>query len=112
MNYLLRVASLAEAGTGVALLVYPPIIVRMLFGADISGTGIFMSRIAGIALVGLGVACLPAANLRRAFIGMLTYSVLATGRTVGVLLWPAVAAHACLSVLLTLGRLKQPKNPA
>jgi len=34
-------------------------VVRVLFAADVTGAGILMSRIAGIGLLGFGVACLP-----------------------------------------------------
>ena len=36
MNAILMLAALAEAGTGVILLVYPPIVVRLLFDAEIA----------------------------------------------------------------------------
>ena len=58
-NKVLALAATAEAGTGVLLLAWPPIVVRLLFGAEISGVGVIMSRIAGIALIGLGVSCWP-----------------------------------------------------
>ena len=56
-------------------------------------------------LIGLGIACWPGPPL----VGMLTYSALVTlylaylgfaGGLTGVFLWPAVALHAILSVLL------------
>jgi len=68
-----------------------------------------MSRLAGICLIGLGVACWPSGDTLRAFYGMVTYSTLAMlyliyigvhGEAVGPLLWPAVVAHAVLNVLL------------
>ena len=120
MNTILMLAALAEAGTGVILLVYPSIIVRLLFDAEIVGAGVNMSRLAGIALIGLGVACWPATDNRRAFYGMVTYSVLAMlfliyigvrGEGVGLLLWPAVVVHAILIVLLGGAWLKQRKSP-
>ena len=37
MKNLLAVASVGEAITGLVLLVYPPIVVRLLFGAEIVG---------------------------------------------------------------------------
>jgi hypothetical protein len=101
-------AALAEAGTGVMLLAYPPILVRLLFDAEIAGAGVVMSRLAGIALLGLGAACWPGADSRRAFYGMLTYSTMAMvylivigvrGEGVGLLLWPGVVVHAILIVL-------------
>ena len=45
----LAFAALAEAGTGVIVLACPPIVVRLLFAAEISGAGVLMSRFAGIA---------------------------------------------------------------
>ena len=47
MKNLLAVAAVGEAITGLVLLVYPPIVVRLLFGAEIAGAGVVMSRILG-----------------------------------------------------------------
>jgi hypothetical protein len=113
-------AAAAEAATGVILLAYPPIVVRLLFAADISGAGVETSRFAGISLIGLGVACWPAEGSAQPLYGMLTYSTLATlymfaigvGGYVGILLWPAVVVHAILTVLLGRAWLKQRKSPA
>jgi hypothetical protein len=77
MKKILVLAALAEAGTGVILLVSPSIVVRLLLAAEIGGAGVIMSRLAGIALIGLGVACWPGTDTRRAFYGMLNYSALA-----------------------------------
>ena len=121
MNTILMLAALAEAGTGVILLAYPPIVVRLLFDAEIVGAGVNMSRLAGIALIGLGAACWPGTDTRRAFRGMVTYSALAMlfliyigvrGEGVGLLLWPGVVVHAILIVLLGGAWLKQRKSPA
>ncbi len=66
-NKVLALSAAAEAGTGLLLLAWPPIVVRLLFGAEISGAGVIMSRLAGIALIGLGVpagrAILPSSRL-------------------------------------------------
>ena len=106
---LLAVAAVAEALTGFVLLVYPAIVVRLLFGSDIVGIADVTSRFAGIALIALGIACWPSGSLSRALCGMLTYSSLATlgllylalsGKWNGPFLWPAVVLHAALSVLL------------
>jgi hypothetical protein len=104
MNKILMFVALGEAGTGVILLAYPPIVVRVLFDAEIVGAGIIMSRLAGIALIGLGVACWPGP-----LVGMLTYSAVVTlylafvgfaGGLTGILLWPAVVLHVILMALL------------
>lgn len=109
MNIVLAVAAACEAATGLVLLVYPPIVIRLLLGAEITGAGEVVSRFAGIALIGLGIACWPSGSVRQASYGMLTYGTLAAlylayvgirGQWVGVLLWPAVAVHAMLIVLL------------
>jgi hypothetical protein len=70
MKKTLMLAALVEAGTGVILLVSPSIVVRLLFAAEIGGAGIIMSRLVGIALIGLGAACWPGNGTRRAFYGM------------------------------------------
>ncbi len=105
MKGLLALAAVGEAATGLVLLVYPPIVVRLLFGADIAGAGMVMSRIAGIGLIALGIACWPSRDTRGraawALCGMLNYSSLAAlylaylgigGEWAGRLLWPAVAS--------------------
>ncbi len=102
---LLAVVGAGEAFMGLALVIYPSLVVRLLFGAEISGAGTVMSRITGIALVALGVACWPGPAL----VGMLTYSALVmaylayvgiSGEWVGPLLWPAVVVHAVLTLFL------------
>lgn len=121
MKKLLAVAAIGEAATGLILVAYPPIVVRLLFGAEIAGAGVVMSRIAGIALIGLGVACWPGNSVLEPLNGMLAYSTLAMlyfvvvgvrGEGVGLLLWPGVVVHAILSVLLGGAWLKQRKSPA
>ena len=116
----LALAALAEAATGVVLLAYPSIVVRLLFNAEIAGAGAIMSRLAGMALIGLGAACWPGADNRRAVQGMMTYSLLAMlfliyigvrGEGVGLLLWPGVVVHAFLIVFLGGAWLKLRKSP-
>ena len=109
---LLAVAAAGEAFTGLVLLIYPSLVVRLLFGAEISGAGNVMGRIAGISLIALGLACLPnrdAGSLTPALRGILSYRLLATlylgylgivGEWVGKLLWPAVVVHAVVTILL------------
>ncbi len=57
MNSLLALTAVGEAVTGLVLLVYPPLVVRLLFDAEIAGVGVVMSRVAGAALLAIGVAC-------------------------------------------------------
>ena len=85
------------------MLAYPPIVVRLLFRADDTGAGILVSRFAGIALLGLCVACWPSDTPGQPGYGMLTYSVVVTLYLVmvgaGLLLSPAVLVHSVLAVL-------------
>lgn len=119
-NTILALSAAAEAGTGLLLLAWPPIVVRLLFGVELTGAAVIMSRIAGIALIGLGVSCWPRNSSLQSINGMLTYSTLAMmyliyigvrGEAVGVLLWPAVVVHAILVVLLVGARFKEQKTP-
>jgi hypothetical protein len=105
MKSLLVVAAVGEAATGVALLLVPSLVGQLLFGAELAGVAMTMARVAGIALVALGVACWPGPPLA----GMLTYGAVATiylaylglaGGSTGILLWPAVVVHAVLTALL------------
>ena len=108
LRKLLIVAALGETATGLALLAYPPIAIRLLLGITVAGASVTMSRVAGISLIALGVACWPDSIALRAFYGMLTYSTsvmlflvfLGISGEIGILLWPAVAVHAGLSLLL------------
>ncbi len=110
MRTLLALTAASEGVTGLAVAIAPRLVVRLLLGAEPSGAGLAMSRVAGIALLGLGLACWPArdtsAGQTSALRAMSTYDVLATlylfalgvrGDWVGPLLWPAAVAHAVLS---------------
>ena len=84
MKKLLTLAAVAEATTGLALLVVPALVGRVLLGAELTGVSIPVARVAGIALIALGIACLPGLAL----LGMLTYSALATAYLAYVHRWP------------------------
>ena len=118
MNIALAVAAVSEAATGIALLAYPPIVIRLLLGAEVIGIGDVVSRFGGIGLIGLGVACWPSGSSRQGLHGMLTYGTLAalylayigvSGQGVGVLLWPAVVVHVILVILLVGARFRERK---
>jgi hypothetical protein len=105
MRWPLTLAALAESGTGIALLIVPSLVGRLLLGVDLSGTAELLARFLGIALIGLGVACWPGPARR----GMLVYGGAAAAylayvglaeRMVGILLWPAVALHLILAASL------------
>ena len=102
----LVIAAVSEAVMGLALLLVPSLVGQWLLGAELTGIGVTVARVAGIALVALGIACWPGTPL----IGMLTYSAAVTlylayvgfaGAATGILLWPAVILHVILTALLT-----------
>jgi hypothetical protein len=113
LKSLLVVTGVVEAGTGLALLFDPLALMSLLLGAK-SGSpeALFVARIAGAALLAIGVACGLASGDTgsRAQLGVLTgilvYNVaiiLLLGyagmffRPVGVALWPAVVVHTALA---------------
>ncbi|HTY80524.1 MAG TPA: hypothetical protein VMI34_22035 [Candidatus Bathyarchaeia archaeon] len=117
-KHILTIAAAGEVITGAILLVYPPIVVRLLLGADVVGAGIAVARIAGMGLLAIGLACWPgrdATGRGAALLGMLTYSVLVALYLIrvgvvyggGVLLWPAVAAHGVVALLLARAWLRR-----
>jgi hypothetical protein len=106
MKKVLTLAAVVEAATGLALIIVPSLIGRLLFRTEFTGVANPAARVTGIALLALGVGCWPGST---AFCGMLTYSALVTlyllylaigGEWVGPLLWPVVALHGILTVLL------------
>ena len=105
MKKVLIFSAVAEVATGVALLIAPSLVWQLLLGEQLTGIAIPVARVAGIALLALGIACWPGPPL----VGMLTYSALVAlylaylgfaGGLSGVFLWPAVALHVVLSILL------------
>lgn len=57
MNRVLIFAAVGEAATGLALLIVPSLVGRLLLGEELTGVAIPVARVAGIALVALGLAC-------------------------------------------------------
>jgi hypothetical protein len=106
MKLLLVLTAIIEAATGLALIIVPSLVGWLLFGAEFTGIANPAARVLGIALLALGVGCWPSST---ALCGMLTYSALVTlyllylairGEWIGLLLWPVVALHGILTVLL------------
>jgi len=101
---LLKFCAILEAATGLALLIAPSLTGKLLLGAELIGVTIPVARMLGFAFLALGAACWQTPRC-----GMLTYSTAATlylgclgvrGYWAGPLLWPAVAGHAVLTLLL------------
>jgi len=114
MNRLLALSALLEAATGLALMAFPSVVVRLLIGSEISGAGVPVGRVAGIALLSLGCACWPGRQVEggsQALRAMLAYNGLVTiylaylgfaEHLGGPLLWPAVSVHAVMTLLLII----------
>src|SRR6476646_8896421 len=95
LQWVLPAAAIAEAAAGLALLIVPSLIGQLLLGEELAGIAIPVSRVAGIALIALGIAFWPGPPL----VGMLIYNAAVTlylfyvgitDAATGVLLWPAV----------------------
>jgi len=106
MKRVLIFTAIGEAATGLALLIVPSLVGLLLLGEELTGIAIPVARVAGIALIALGVACWPGPPR----VGMLIYSAAVTlylayvgfaGNVTGILLWPAVVLHGILTTLLT-----------
>ncbi len=125
LKKILAFAAVAEIGTGLALMIDPALVISLLAGAGVGGAGMPLARFPGIALLALGVACWPGPQITRstspASLGMLIYNVLVAlflgylyfvGHLGGVMLWPAVALHAAVAVLLVRARLGERRSAA
>jgi len=111
---LLVVTAAIEAAIGVALALSPSVPVSLLLGASLdSPGGLVIGRVAGAALLSLGLGCWLARNdeqsrAARGLIGaMLLYNAAAVSVLVyagiglglsGIGLWPAVILHAALAI--------------
>jgi hypothetical protein len=109
--------TLVELATGAALMAVPGIVVRLLLGGELAGPGVAAARCFGVALVALAFACWPdrrrVESGRAPFRAMLIYNALialylaelgTVGQVKGMLLWPAVALHAAVALLLVWTR--------
>jgi hypothetical protein len=112
---LILVCAVLETGTGLALLILPRFVVRVLLGAEPAGAGVATSQLCGLALISFGLACWPAREAapgrldRRAVRALLVYNVGATAYLAwlmafegfrGLLIVPAIAIHATLAVVV------------
>jgi hypothetical protein len=105
MKKVLIFAAVGEEMTGLALLIVPSLVGQLLLGERLTGFAIPVARVAGIALVALGIACWPGPPL----VAMLIYSAAVTvylaflgvlDGLAGILLWPAVVLHLVFTALL------------
>jgi len=111
-TFVVTAAAWLEIVVGMTFIALPYLLCRLLFATIPEGLTVPLARFAGVALLALGIACLPskrAGSLRGAVLGLLAYNV---GATVictwvalatsfrGLLLWPVVVLHAAITVAL------------
>lgn len=120
MKNLLKICSLIEAATGLAVIIIPIIVLQLLFAADVIGITLTISRFAGISLISLGIACWPGEHFSQALRAMFVYNFLVAiffiyiglaSASVGILLWPVAILHFGLAVLLIRGLLIEKSKP-
>jgi hypothetical protein len=132
MQPILKFCAMLEGAIGLALFVVPGIVTRLLFGAEVDGVGLAVSRVGGLGLLSLGTACWPPREgvdaAQCAVCGILGYNILVAlylawlgvgGAHRGIFLWPAVVLHATLTALLVramryrkIGRKTSHETPA
>jgi len=125
MKRFLTLTAILEGATGLALIAVPVMVVQLLLGAEISGASIPLGRVAGAALLALGIACWLARDdtqsraARGLFVAMLIYNIAATAVLAfagiglelhGVVLWPAVVLHAAMGAWCVACLRRGPQN--
>src|SRR5213595_230790 len=114
MSRLLKLTAIIETATGLGLIAVPSVVVRLLLGSPLdTSAAVMLARVAGAALLALGVACWLARDdtqsraTRGLVVAMLMYNIPATAvlafagiglQLHGVVLWPAVVLHAVMGV--------------
>jgi hypothetical protein len=105
------VSGAVEAATGVALILVPETVSRLLLGVELSGAGVALARVTGFGFLALTIACWPRGDgaSRQAIRALFVYNLLAGlylgylrvgGGFAGILLWPGCILHVVLAVLL------------
>ena len=114
MKRLLKLTGIIETATGLGLVAVPSVVVRLLLGSPLdTSAAVMLGRVAGAALLALGVACWLARDdtqsraARGLVVAMLMYNLVATAVLAfagiglglhGVVLWPAVVLHAVMAI--------------
>jgi hypothetical protein len=113
LSSLLTVTAVLEASTGVFLLASPILLASLLLGVLEGAVPLVLARVAGGALLALGIACgcarrEPVGPATRGVVAAMLVYNLATAmafaygglvyRLSGVLLWPVVVLHLAMAV--------------
>jgi hypothetical protein len=109
---LLAIAAVVEILAGLGLILVPDATMQFLFGGRPEGVGMMMGRVAGVALLALGVACwgargdsggearvgtVRAITLYNAGAGALLVLFAVTGQAGGLGVWSAALLHLALA---------------
>ena len=108
MKKLLAITAAIETATGIGLLVVPSVVAQTLLGVMLDAPAtVTVARVAGAALLALGVACWLARDDGRALVvAMLFYNVAAVAilahaalglELSGIGLWPTIGLHTALA---------------
>jgi hypothetical protein len=123
MKPLLRLTALIEAATGLGLVAAPAVVVRLLLGGELLGAGIPLGRVAGVALLALGIACwlasfdtqscaargiVSAMGLYNFGVALILGAAGLWSQPVGVALWPAVILHAAMTIWCITSLIRKP----
>jgi hypothetical protein len=115
---LVTVAAVIEGLAGAALILFPGPAIAVLLDAELGSAGLMIARIAGVALLALGVACVGAAReiaghartwtvmaitLYNAGAGLLLIAFAARGMADGPVVWVAGVFHLGLALALGAG---------
>jgi hypothetical protein len=124
MKNLLTLEAVFEVGVGLAMVVLPSLLAALLLGSPLDTPGaLTFARVAGVALLALGIACWLArhdgqSRAARGLLGamvvynagvfmVLAYAGIALGLS-GIGLWPVVVVHAAMTVWCVMGLLNKP----
>jgi hypothetical protein len=124
MKNLLTLEGVFEVGVGLAMVVLPSLLATLLLGSPLdTPVALTFARVAGVALVALGIACWLArhdgqSRAARGLLGamvvynagvfmVLSYAGVASGLS-GIGLWPVVVVHAAMTVWCVMGLLNKP----
>ena len=126
MNRLLKLTAIIEAATGLGLMAVPSMVVRLLLGSPLdTSAAVTLGRVAGVALLALGVACWLARDdtqsraARGLVAAMLLYNISVAAVLAfagfglglhGIALWPAVILHAVMAVWCTVCLRRRPQT--
>jgi hypothetical protein len=114
MRQLLATTAVIEAGTGLGILALPSEVASLMLGSSLdTAAAVAVARIAGVALLALGVACWLARHDKRGpsarglvgamvlysagVIAVLVHEAVGVAKA-GIALWPTVVAHAAMGV--------------